>query len=386
MKKILGAAFAGLLLSANLFAYNPPAGGQNVLRLTEPQLITGAHSAAGGGIFGVTPASIVNNPALTAWEQRITLDAAGTLFINSNTDEPYGGHSLGEGFQGALLIPSRWCVSTFLFQGVWTQAFDMPIGDSFNFTGGLAKDITDQVSVGMTANFGLLYGDIVDSDWTATAAFGAYYNHGDLAFMQNVRFGAAITNLGKVYSNSTKTLGIKTAKNLRDWVDSGSTSKKTSEEGASVKSGPESEETTAWPGICTIRTGVAATMLRTDIMDLGVSLDLSYPFFQNLVADVGLQLQFWDSIKVSSSWEFDLQEYSNDAKNLMPSIGVSFKFIFNSAQGSYMANKGWEQSDMTVSGAWKQMYKNVNAVSAGAVLNLGLADTKAPEITMWGEQ
>ena len=368
------------------FFCNPPAGGQNVLRLTEPQLITGAHSAAGGGIFGVTPASIVNNPALTAWEQRITLDAAGTLFINSNTDEPYGGHSLGEGFQGALLIPSRWCVSTFLFQGVWTQAFDMPIGDSFNFTGGLAKDITDQVSVGMTANFGLLYGDIVDSDWTATAAFGAYYNHGDLAFMQNVRFGAAITNLGKVYSNSTKTLGIKTAKNLRDWVDSGSTSKKTSEEGASVKSGPESEETTAWPGICTIRTGVAATMLRTDIMDLGVSLDLSYPFFQNLVADVGLQLQFWDSIKVSSSWEFDLQEYSNDAKNLMPSIGVSFKFIFNSAQGSYMANKGWEQSDMTVSGAWKQMYKNVNAVSAGAVLNLGLADTKAPEITMWGEQ
>jgi hypothetical protein len=32
------------------------------------------------------------------------------------------------------------------------------------------------------------------------------------------------------------------------------------------------------------------------------------------------------------------------------------------------------------------MYKKINAVSAGAVLNLGLTDTKAPEITMWGEQ
>ena len=91
-------------------------------------------------------------------------------------------------------------------------------------------------------------------------------------------------------------------------------------------------------------------------------------------------------IKVYSSWEFDTQEFANDSKNLMPSVGVSFKFIFNSAQGSYLSNKGWDQSDMTVSGAWKQMYKNVNAVSAGAVLNLGLADTKAPEITMWGDQ
>ena len=51
-----------------------------------------------------------------------------------------------------------------------------------------------------------------------------------------------------------------------------------------------------------------------------------------------------------------------------------------------MANKGWDQSDMTVSGAYKQLYKNVNAVSAGAILNLGLADTKAPEIQLWGEQ
>ena len=56
MKKILGVLFASSLICAGLFAYNPPAGGQNVLRLTEPQLITGAHSAAGGGIFGVTPA------------------------------------------------------------------------------------------------------------------------------------------------------------------------------------------------------------------------------------------------------------------------------------------------------------------------------------------
>ena len=41
---------------------------------------------------------------------------------------------------------------------------------------------------------------------------------------------------------------------------------------------------------------------------------------------------------------------------------------------------------MTVSGAWKQLYKNVNAVSAGAKINLGLKDTQAPEIILWGEK
>lgn len=375
MKKYLGAAFVAFLLGTSLFAYNPPAGGQNVLKLTEPQLLSGAHSAAGGGLFGVTPASIVINPALTAWEQRITLDVAGTLFVNSNTEEPYNGHAMGEGFQGALLIPSRWCVSTLLFQGVWTEAFDMPVGDSINFTGGLSKDITDEVSVGMNANFGLLYGDVVDSDWTASVSLGAYYNLGELSFMKNLRFGASLNNIGKMYASSEKSLGIKTAKDYRDWVDSKSENKF------------EGDDATAWPGICTFRMGAAATVLTTDFMDMGASLDFSFPAFQNFVADLGLQMQFLNEhLKVSAAWEFDTQEFINDSKCLLPSIGVSFKFIFNSKQGSYMANKGWDQSDMTVSGAWKQLYKNVNAISAGAVLNLGLADTRAPEITMWGEE
>ena len=372
MKKLLGATLATLLFSASLFAYNPPAGGQNVLRLTSPWLLTGAASAAGGPLFGITPASIVNNPALTAWEQRITLDVGATLFINSNTDDPYDGNKVGEGFQGGLLIPSRWCVSTILFQGIWTEAFDMPISDSVNILGGLSKDITDQVSVGMTAHFGYLYGDFVDSDWTASAALGAYYNHGDIAFMQDVRFGVSLNNLGKMYSASEDSPGIKTAKDIRDAVDSG------------TPAALSPSKTSLWPSIATLRTGVAATMLKTDAVALGLSLDFAFPGFQNFVTDVGLQLQIKDFLKISSAWEFDVQEFANDAKNLLPSVGISVKFVFRQ-NGSYMTKHGWEQSDMTVAAAWKQMYKEINAISAGAILNLGMADTKAPEITLWGE-
>jgi hypothetical protein len=272
---------------------------------------------------------------------------------------------MGEGFQGALLIPSRWCVSTILFQGVWTQAFDMPIGDTVNFTGGFSKDITDQVSVGTNLNFGLLYGDKVNSDWTLSVAFGAYYNYGDLFFMKNLRFGVSMNNIGKMYSGGDKTLGIKSA----DAVKSGNYK--------------DVDDSTSWPGIATIRTGIAATFLKNENLEFGSSMDFSFPAFQDFVMDLGVQLQVKDFLKIYSSWEFDAQEFANDAKNLIPSIGVSFKFLFNSKDGSYLAKKGWAQSDMTVSGAWKQLYKNVNAVSAGAVLNLGLEDTKAPEIIMW---
>ena len=359
MKKLLGTVLASVLLSAGLFAYNPPAGGQNVLRLTEPQLIFGANSAAGGGIFTATPASIINNPALTAWEQRVTLDVAGTMLFSSNNDDD---HSVGGAFEGGILIPSRWCVSTFLFQGVWTEFIDMPVGNSINFTAGFSKDITDQVSVGLTGTFGLLYGDLTDSDWTGSFGLGVFYNFGDLFFMKNLRFGVSMNNLGKVYTSS-ETAGIKSS------LDDG-----------------EFEMADSWPGIATMRTGVAATMVSTDVMDLGLSMDFAYPAFQNFVCDLGLQLQFWDFLKVAAGWEFDVREFAEGAKNIMPSVGVSFKFTFNAKNDSYLAKNGWEQSEITVAGAWKQMYKNVNAVSAGAVMNLGMADTKAPEITLWNEE
>ncbi|MCR4822226.1 MAG: hypothetical protein K5873_05065 [Treponema sp.] len=372
MKKIMGALIAAAFTSAGLFAYNPPAGGQNVLRLTQPQLLTGANSTAGGGLLGVTPSSVVNNPALTAGEQRVTLDLAGSLFINTNTDNEYnqtmGDNTMGGAFQGGLLIPSRWCVSTLLVQGLWTDFIDMPVGNSFNFTGALAKDITDQVYVGMSANFGLLYGDAVDSDWAASVAFGAYYNFGDLAFMRNFRFGVNMNNIGKMYAGGSSTLGIESYKYLKD------------NDRSSMSDG------SAWPGIATIRTGAAATFVKTDILDLGLSLDFAFPGFQNFVTDIGLQIQLWDFLKIASSWEFDAQEFANDSKNLMPSVGVSFKFRFKSKEGSFLARKGWAESDMTVSTAWKQLYSNVNAVSAGAVMNLGLADTKAPEIIMWEDE
>ena len=63
MKKVILAAFflAGM---AELFAYNPPYGGEDLYRLAHPELMSGAASAAGGPNFTIVPASITYNPLL----------------------------------------------------------------------------------------------------------------------------------------------------------------------------------------------------------------------------------------------------------------------------------------------------------------------------------
>ena len=68
LKKIIASAV--LCAGAALYAYNPPAGGQNLLRISSPELLSEGASAAGGALYSVSPDSVVNNPALTAFEQR----------------------------------------------------------------------------------------------------------------------------------------------------------------------------------------------------------------------------------------------------------------------------------------------------------------------------
>ena len=48
-----------------------------------------------------------------------------------------------------------------------------------------------------------------------------------------------------------------------------------------------------------------------------------------------------------------------------------------------MANHGWQESELTVSGAWRNLYTDINAFSAGAVLKLGMEDKEPPVITLW---
>lgn len=349
MIKKNAAAFAIAFCAAFVFAYNPPAGGENIFRLSSPELLMEGNSSTGGCFFSVSPDSAVNNPALTAFEQRVVLNASGTMMFDG---KDASGSAVGGAMEAGLLIPSRWYVYSFLLQGVFVPFQDMNVGNSVSFTANAAKDLTDNFSVGIGANLGVAWGN--SSDWLAGFNIGAFYNAGSVSFMKDLRFSAVLVNFGKPLSNM-KLTGI-----------SGS-------------------ECSIWPGPVTFGFGAAAVLFDSKSFDIASSLDFSFPTFQNFVADAAVQFMLFDSFKISSCWELNARELANGYKNIVPSVSLGFKFTFSSKDGSLLANKGWSQSEMTVNAGWRQLYENINAVSAGARINLGLKDTQAPEIILWND-
>ena len=86
---------------------------------------------------------------------------------------------------------------------------------------------------------------------------------------------------------------------------------------------------------------------------------------------------------ISVSEKLNIAELANGVKNLMPSVGLTFRFTFDVKNNDYLNKNGWSQSEMSASVAWRQFNNTVNAVSAGVDVNLGLKDETPPVIQLW---
>ena len=115
------------------------------------------------------------------------------------------------------------------------------------------------------------------------------------------------------------------------------------------------------------------------------SFDFTLPTFQNFIVDMNLQASIKDMLVLSVGEKINVFESKNDCKNFIPSIGLIFKFSFDVKNNDYLASRDWSQSEMTVSAAYKNMYENIHAISAGVDIDLGMKDTAAPEIIIWKE-
>ena len=343
-KSIVTGIVMGFLLTV-VHAYNPPVNGESFFELSSPRQLTNAGSSAGGPLFYANPESIIVNPALTALEQRVDLNLAYTALFSSN---PLDSNSYGNAFQMGILIPTKWAVFTGYMNGTMVPYADMNLGNSINLKGGIAKEITDSLNVGMSLNSGIFWG--ANTDWEVSANLGFIYNWGNLGFMKNFRYSAALLNLGKTFTNTTLP-GIN----------------------------PE-KATGFFPMIGTLKAGAAASLLENDVIKIGTSADLTFPLFLNAILDVGFQFAVKDMLYISVSDKFNLRELINGHVNVIPSVGLTFRFTFDVKNNEYLEKNGWSQSEMSTSVAWKQLYKNINAASAGVDINLGLKDETPPVI------
>jgi hypothetical protein len=352
MKKILALAVF-VTVATTLFAYNPPAGGESIYRITEPNLLSDAGSASGGPLMTVVPGSITFNPALTALNQRMLLDVSYTGLIDTNnvneTDTKYG-----QGFRLGAIIPSKWCVSTIDVQGLFINLPEMDVGNSFIIHAGVAKDVNEQLYVGANMYTGFYFGN--GSDFTIGADFGMLYYFKKLGFLKTPRLGVSIMNLGKPITGNYTVTGI-----------NGTT------------------EGISYPGILTPHVSFAATLFDVKKISCGFSADLATPFFQNAVFDTAVAFGFADIVRLSIGWEANVRELVSGSAVNLPSVGLSVKFSFNSS-GIIKSNADLAKSEMSVSAAWQQLYGGIEAVSAGALVNLGMQDTSAPEIILWDGQ
>lgn len=360
MKKIVSMLTAGILVLSAVSAYNPPVMGENFYELSSPRQLSNANSSTGGGIFYEGPDSILVNPALSAGEQRVVLNLANTELFSSG--------NYGDAFQLGITIPFKWAVLTGYANGVFSNSEAITVGNTINIKAGLAKQITDKLNLGMSVNSGVFWG--YGDAWALSANLGGLFTVGDVGFLKDVRFGVVISNLGKPFSGTTLP-GINPA-----------VTEVIGEPGEPVTYIPKAE---MFPQIGTLQLGAGALLLSTEYVKIGASLDFTTPLFQNFIMDAGLQFSIKDMLFVTVAEKLNIAEIANGHKDFMPAVGISFKFDFSTSL-DYAQRHGWNQSEMTITGAYKNFYNSVHGASEGVDLYLGMPDKEAPVINVIFEE
>lgn len=341
---------------AGLFAYNPPYGGEELFRLTNPELMRGAASAAGGPDFTVVPSSITYNPALSAGEQRVGIDLSGTAFFNNDKIRIEGAKSdksVGGGFQAGMIIPTRWSVFSFTTSALFADFYGMDVRKTAIVHAGVAKELTDRLCVGGNIYTGFYMGS--GADFSIGADLGALYKMEDFGIFQSPRLGFSLLNMGKPADYDT--LGI-----------------------------DDDASSSPYPSIFTPRASFAATLFRAKKWTGGFSADAAFPAFQNCIADLGFGVDYNNFVRLSAAWQANIREIAEGGMDGLSSfsVGASFRIGITSKTISEK-NADWERSEIVPAVATQSLYSGIQAVSFGAKLDLGLKDTEAPEIYMWNE-
>ncbi|MDR2864758.1 MAG: hypothetical protein LBV68_04005 [Spirochaetaceae bacterium] len=328
--------FTGMLAASDY----PPPGGGNLFLFGHPALISSANSAAGGPIFSVGPYSINSNPALAAGLKFPSADIACNVLIDTYDGRPGSALRLG----GSL--PTRWGVWTAAAQASFVELNSMPIGNTFIGRGGFARDISENLYLGVSLSAGGLWYDD-SSDFYFAGDIGIWYRIRQFSFLKNIRFGAALQNLGKTFYKYGP-YGVK--------YDMG------------------------FPGFIEPKFGIAANFVETANFTLGLSADVSFPLFSNFIFSSGVQFFIAKLVYVSAGWDFNAREADKDYGIHSPYIGVGVKFSLNTSGNKLMNSHDFNQTDIKADTVWQSLHKHTQLFSVGATANFGTQHIPPPEI------
>ncbi len=337
-----------LSLGLSVFAYNPPIMGENLYNVTSPSMLSGEASVAGGSLFYVSPEHMGINPALPASEQRVVINGAYTAMFAPNKETKYG-----QALYAGTMIPTRFGVFSSSLQGTFATFDDMNLGNTFSIRGAFSKDFYEDFYIGMGVATGF------GTSWALYADIGILYIPDQISWlgsMKDIRLGISLTQMGKTYtSNSTGVKGDK----------------------ASI---------IGLPAMFTPRFGFAGTILEVKHLKAGISLDLAFPTFQNIIFDTNLQFMFFNMVTLSTGWQFNLVETIFDKATYLPSVSLSVKFGIDTKTSSNSIYNNGKQNEITVSSAYKPLSNGTHIISAGGGVHFGVIDEDPPEIILWEEE
>jgi flagellar hook assembly protein FlgD/outer membrane protein OmpA-like peptidoglycan-associated protein len=299
------------------------------------------------------PASDAVNPAASAVQQRFTLDASyiGLVGLGAQRD-------LGSVINLQASIPTPygvWGAGTRLIV-VPPVLVSLPLGTVFGLRGSFAKDLYPNLWIG--AGLSAAYGQRTAADWSLGADLGIVHLLGKLSFMQNFRYGVVLAGLGKWYAPGSAT---------------------------PPSAGASGDINIAYPSPFTAKGGVGFDLFNIKGSRLSATADLSFPFFQNALFDLGLSYSFKESFGVNLGWGINAVEaYNRTQDSFWPSFGfqASIPVTTSKTEDSFLAKQGWSKSEVQPALSAHYLYDGIWAIGGGVTLPLGTIDRKAPKIAV----
>ncbi|MDR0909496.1 MAG: hypothetical protein LBM77_06985 [Spirochaetaceae bacterium] len=348
LKKIIVFLSFAFILCFSAFAYNPPMAAEDSFLFASPFLTSG--NAVGGGLLNPGVWSNEQNPALTAGNQRWQMELGYGGIIGEKLSDIKSASGFGSALRLGLLFPTRYGV----FSGAVQGAFGMPensgLGNHATIRAGFAKDITDEFWFGASLWGGI---QLAPNAWDFGIALdaGAYLKLGSWSFLKDMRLGIVLSNLGKTYKAAYGIFGSR-------------------------------DKDSFYPAYVSPKVAFAANLLTIDNLHLAFSSGLAFPTFQNAVFDIGFDAVVFKYVTVNAGWQIDLRETIQTKQMRIPYVGLQFTFTADTSGAQFLANRGWDSTDFTVSALYKNLGKSLNQLTAGAVANFGIIDREGPELKL----